>query len=41
MAKAGYLEIPGYLRKSDYAHNKSEKTTGILQNPIRRFQLKG
>ena len=41
MAEAGYLEIPGSLRNSDYAHNKSEKTSGILQNPIRRFQLKG
>ena len=39
MAEAGYLEIPGYLHKLDYAHNKSEKTSGILHNHVRRFQI--
>ena len=31
--------MPGPQRKLDYAHDKLEKTSGILQNPMRIFQI--
>jgi hypothetical protein len=37
----GNFQMSVPIHKSDYAYDKPEKTSGILQNPIRRFQLKG